>query len=72
MRDHLEMLDLWFATVRAMRSQPEGLDPRILPAAERAIRLLAFTRIPEGPENAMALMAMDEGFTAYRNDDRLG
>lgn len=68
-RDHFDLLDIWLATIKAIKNAPAELDPRILPAAELCTRTQAFTLMPEGPENALALIAMAESFREFRGDD---
>ena len=68
-RDHLGMLAAWVATVKAIESPPADFDIRILHDAEQAIRVLAFTIMPEGPENALALFVLAEAFREWRGDE---
>ena len=68
MRDHLDMARAWGKTVRAIQNPPEGLDICILHIAERCIRLRAFTTIPAGPENALALVVLVDEFSLLRAD----
>lgn len=67
-RDHLGMLASWVATVKAIENPTADFDIRILHDAEQAIRLRAFTIMPEGPENALALLVLTEAFTEWRGD----
>jgi len=67
--DHLDMLQTWTETVRAIKKKPEGVPEKILRVAESSLRLRAFTLMPEGPENALALLTLTEMFRAWRGDD---
>lgn len=73
MRDHLAMLVAWQAAVDAIRNPPKGHrgegSQELLRNVELIIRCRASTTMPEGPENALALLRLWVEFADFVGGD---